>query len=271
METVITPQSIKTIQLKELWEFRELLYFLAWRDIKVRYKQTFIGIIWAVLQPFLTMIVFTFFFNKVIGVSSGNVPYPIFAFTGLVFWNYFSSALSDTSNSLITNQSIITKVFFPRIIIPISTTIVPIIDFFFAFFFLLILLPIFHVSLSILGILSVIPALFITMVTVIGLGNFLAILNVKYRDIRYALPFFIQLLLFVTPVIYSVHTVPSKFQLFLYINPLTGVIDLVRVVMLHQYTINIVGLMISILSSIIFLFIGYTFFMKYERQIADTL
>lgn len=268
---IIKPKKKFEINLEEIWNYRELLYFLAWRDIKVRYKQTIIGILWAVLQPFLTMIVFTFFFNKVIGVSSGNIPYPIFAFSGLIFWNYFSTALSDTSNSLITNQSIITKVFFPRIIIPISTTLVPTVDFFFAFIFLIILLFVFHTPFSILGILLILPALLMTMVTVIGLGSFLAILNTKYRDIRYALPFFIQLLLFVTPVIYSINSIPLKYQVLLYINPLTGIIDMARSILLNQNVINEFGVIISSISSVVFLLVGIAFFTRYEREVADTL
>ncbi len=268
---VIKPKKNFGINFQELWFHRELLYFLSWRDIKVRYKQTTIGILWAILQPFLTMIVFTFFFNKVIGISSGNIPYPVFAFTGLIFWNYFSSALSDTCNSLVANQSIITKVFFPRTIIPISTTIVPIVDFFFAFIFLIGLLVYFKIAFSPLELFFIIPALLVSLITAIGLGSFLAILNVKYRDVRYALPFFIQLLLFVTPVIYSVRQIPTQYQLLLYFNPLTGVIEFIKSVLFHQNTISYVGFMISIVSSIVFLFVGVLFFSRYEREIADTL
>ena len=271
MEIIITPQSKKHTSLIELWEFRELLFFLAWRDIKVRYKQTIIGIFWAVLQPFLTMIVFTFFFNKVIGVSSGNIPYPLFIFSGLLLWNYFSTSLQDVSNSLIANQSIITKVYFPRIIVLIVATIVPIVDFFFAFLFFIILFVFFHITFSFLALLSIVPALIFSMITAVGLGSFLAILNVKYRDVRYALPFFIQLLLFVTPVIYSIRQVPSAFKLFFYLNPLTGIIDLIRVTMLHEHNMNGAGLVISGISSVIFFVIGLIFFSRYERSIADAL
>lgn len=271
MELVIKPQNKNTFPVKEIWEFRELLYFLAWRDIKVRYKQTVIGILWVILQPFVTMIVFTFFFSKVLGVSSGNIPYPVFVFTGLLFWNYFSTCLQDVSNSLIANQSIVTKVFFPRIIVPISTTIVPIVDFFFSFLFLLGIILFYHVSFSFLGILMIVPALLISMISSIGVGSFLAILNVKYRDVRYALPFFIQLLLFVTPVIYPIHQVPSFFQLFLYLNPLTGAIESVKVFLLHQQNFNMLGMAISTTSSMVFLIVGVLFFLRYERGIVDSL
>lgn len=271
MKLIIKPKNKNIFPLQEIWEFRELFYFLAWRDIKVRYKQTTIGIIWAILQPFLTMIVFTFFFNKVAGISSGNIPYPLFAFTGLIFWNYFSSALSDTSNSLIANQSIITKVFFPRIIIPFSTAIVPLVDFFFAFLLLIVLFFVFHIQINPLELLIIIPALLLSFITALGFGEFLAILNVQYRDIRYALPFFIQLLLFVTPVIYSINKLPKEFQLLLYLNPLTGVIEASRSVLLHQSNVNINGIAISIVSSCFLFLLGGFFFTKYERDIADNL
>ena len=271
VEIIIRPQGRNILSFKEIWQFRELLYFLVWRDIKVRYKQTAIGIFWAVLQPFLTMVVFTFFFNRVLGVTSGDIPYPIFVFTGLLFWNYFSTSLQNVSNSLVANQSIITKVFFPRIIILIATTIVPIVDFFFAFLFLLGLLFFFQVQFSLLGILFILPALLLTLITVVGLGSILAIVNVKYRDVRYALPFFIQLLLFITPVIYSIDKVPANFQLLLYLNPLTGAIESVKTLLLQQGVFPLLGTMISLSSGLALLLFGIFFFFRYEREIADSL
>lgn len=271
MEIVIKPNNNQFFSLMELFKYKELFFFLAWRDIKVRYKQTLIGIFWAVLQPFLTMIVFTFFFNNVLKVSSGNVPYAVFSFTGLIFWNYFSTALNDVSNSLVANQSIITKVFFPRIIIPVSTTIVPLVDFLFSFLILLILLLFFHVIPDPVGLLFVVPSITLSMISALGLGGILSILNVRYRDIRYALPFFIQLLLFITPVIYSIQSVPKNLQLFLYINPMTGVIESMRSTLLHQSTFNMVGFIISFVSSCILLLLGMFLFGKYEQEIADII
>ncbi|SRR5258708_2022939 len=268
---IIKPNKHFGIDVKELWFYRELFYFLAWRDIKVRYKHMILGIGWAVLQPLLTMVVFTFIFNKIGGISSGKVPYILFSFTGLVFWNYFSSALSDVSNSFVANQSILTKVFFPRLIIPISATIVPVVDFFFSFVVLFFLLLFFHISINLLGLFTIVLLLMLSILTAIGLGGILSILNVKYRDIRYALPFFIQLLLFITPVIYSVNLIPRKFQLFLYINPMTGVIETARAVLFHQYQINLLGLLISIVSSCVLLLLGILFFARYEQEIADII
>lgn len=271
MEIVIKPRSKHSISFAELWEYRELFYFLALRDIKVRYKQTLLGILWAILQPLITMVVFTIFFNKIIGVSSGKIPYAVFSFSGLIFWDYFSAALQESSNSLISNQSIITKVFFPRIIIPISSTIVPLVDFFSSFIMLLLLLLFFHVAISSITFLCIIPLLFFSIVTVIGLGGILSIVNVTYRDVRYALPFFIQLLLFVTPVIYPIQKVSKTFQLFLYINPMTGIIDVMRSTLFSQSVANVEGVMISTVSACIIFLLGSFVFSRYERGVADVL
>lgn len=259
------------IDLKELWSYRELFYFLVWRDIKVRYKQTVLGILWAVLQPVLTMVIFTFLFNRVLHVSSGEIPYAVFSFTGLIFWNYFSTSLSDVSNSFVANQSIVTKVFFPRLIIPIAATITPLIDFFFSLIVLIGLMVFFKVSIHAAGFLFLIPSLLMSVVTTIGLGSILSIVNVKYRDVRYALPFFIQLLLFVSPVIYSIHQVPKNMQLLLYLNPITGVIEFMRSVLFSNYALNFSGVIISCISSTVLLLLGVIVFLRFEREIADTL
>lgn len=268
---VITSKSGKTISLKELWDYRELFYFFIWRDIKVKYKQTVIGIVWAILQPFLTMVVFTFFFNKVAGISSGNIPYPVFSFTGLIFWNYFSSSVQEASNSFIANQSVITKVYFPRVIIPIVSTLVSLLDFFFAFIVLLGLFLFFRVSINPLGILIILPALSMTFISAVGIGGLLSILNVKYRDIRYALPFFFQILLFVTPVIYSIDKIPSFLQLILYFNPMTGVLELVRGTLFQHSQINFFGIFISLLSTVFGVILFIMIFKEFESGIADAI
>jgi len=268
VEIVITPKK-KNFNLKEIWDYRELFYFLVLRDISVRYKQTVLGILWTIIQPLFTMVVFTIFFNKIAGITSNTIPYPIFSFIGLVYWNYFSTSLSDVSNSLIVNQSIVTKVFFPRLIVPIYSAIVPAVDFFFSFSVLFVLLFIYHVQINLTGLLFVIPSLLFAMFLSIGFGSMLAIINVKYRDIRYVLPFFIQLLLFVSPVIYSTNIVSKQFQVLLYLNPMTGVIEFVRASLLHGYQVSILGLLISGLSSIILFILGTYIFLHYEKEIAD--
>lgn len=271
MLTTITFNNKSRVSLSEIWRYRELLYFLSWRDIKVRYKQTFIGIFWAILQPILVMVVFTFFFNKVLQVTPGTIPYPVFSFSGLLFWNYFSMSLSSVSNSLITDQSIITKVYFPRIIIPIASAITPLLDFFFSMIVFFVLLLFFKTDVNFLGLFMIFPEILLTLTTTVGLGSILSIINIKYRDVRYALPFFIQLLLFVTPVIYSIHQVPKNLQLFLYLNPLGGIIELLRHTLFQNYELNVIGVGISILSSLVLFVMGVIIFMRFERQIADDL
>ncbi|MDE1967240.1 MAG: ABC transporter permease, partial [Patescibacteria group bacterium] len=198
--TVIRPKKIFHLRdLKELWDYRELLYFFTWRDLKVRYKQTFIGAAWAIFQPFVTMVVFSVFFGGLAKIPSDGVPYPIFVYTGLLFWQFFSAALSSTSNSLVGNQALITKVYFPRLILPVSSVITQLVDFAIAALILLGLMFYYGFMPSLLGIAIVPLLLIITFMASVGGGLFLAAINVKYRDVRYALPFFVQILLFVTP------------------------------------------------------------------------
>lgn len=256
------------IDWKELWQYRELLYFLAWRDIKVRYKQTVIGVLWAILQPFLTMVVFAIFFGRIAGISSGDIPYPIFAYAGLLFWNYFSNSLASASASLIYGQSIIQKIYFPRIIMPIASTLVFLIDFFFAAIIFIGLMVYYHLSPTLLGIALVVPSLIITFLSCSGLGLIFSAINVKYRDVHYALPFFIQLLIFVTPVIYPT-SVLGRYQWLWYLNPMSGVIETMRVGLLGVGTINWGLFASSILLSILLFFSGVLYFKKSEKDFAD--
>jgi len=258
------------IDLKELWRFRELFYFLAWRDIKIRYKQTIIGIAWAVLQPFLTMVIFSIFFGRVVGISSGEIPYPIFVYSGLLFWNYFANSLSMASNSLIADQNIIQKVYFPKIIIPLASTLVFLLDFFFAFIILFGLMIYYHFPPNLAGILIIVPSLVITFFSFSGLSLFFSAVNVKYRDVRYALPFFIQLLIFLTPVIYPA-SILGKHQWLLYLNPMSGVIETVRAGLLGVGTINWLVFGFSGLLSILLFILGLLYFKRSERFFADVI
>lgn len=271
--TVIKPIRGIHIGWKELNKYRELFYYFAWRDFKVRYKQTAIGASWAIFQPFFTMVVFTLFFNKVAKVSSGDtsVPYAIFSYTGLLFWNYFSSALTRSSNSLVANQSVLTKIYFPRIIAPISATIVALIDFFFAFLVFIGLMFYYHMAPGLAGILFLIPAIIITFIAAAGVGMYSAALNVKYRDVQQIIPFFIQIGLFLTPVIYPVTMVPHRFQWILYLNPMTGVITTMRNFWLHQGSVNVGLLAISIASALVMLILGFIYFSFKEREFADII
>lgn len=269
--TTIRPKKAFSFRdLQEVWACRELLYFFTWRDLKVRYKQTLIGATWAILQPFITMVVFTVFFGKLVQMPSDNVPYPIFVYVGLLFWQFFSSALSDTSNVLIGNQSIITKVYFPRLILPLSAVLTKFVDFAIASLILIGLMFYYGYLPPLVGFLLVPLLLIITFMAAVGSGLFLAAVNVKYRDVRYALPFFIQILLFLTPVIYPASIV-GKYSWVLALNPMTGVIQSARAALLGTTPINWLLLTISFCACLVILIIGTIYFKKVERYFADIL
>ena len=269
--TVIRPRKTFSLKdIKELWQYRELLYFFSWRDLKVRYKQTAIGVAWAVLQPFITMVVFSVFFGKLAGIPSDGVPYPIFVYTGLLFWQFFSDALSETSNSLVANKSIITKVYFPRLILPISSVITKFIDFLIASSILVLMMFYYGYTPFVSGLWILPFLLLITFMASTGLGLFLSAVNVKYRDVRYALPFFIQLLLFVTPVIYPA-SIAGKYSKILALNPMTGVVQSARAALLGTTPINWILLLISSVACFIILLVGIAYFKKVERFSADII
>ncbi len=269
--TIIKPKKTFSLaDIKELWKYKELIYFFSWKDIKVRYKQTLIGGLWAIFQPFITMVVFTVFFGKLAGIPSDNVPYPIFVYVGLLFWQFFSSALSDTSNTLISNQSIITKVYFPRLILPISAVVTKFLDFIIAAIILAGMMIYYGYVPSVQGILILPILLIITFFASTGLGLFLAAVNVKYRDVRYALPFFIQILLFVTPVIYPA-SIAGKYSWILALNPMTGVIQSARAGLLHTTPINFSLLTLSALACVVMLVVGVIYFKIVERYFADII
>ncbi len=266
---VIKPKKIfHWSDLKELWHYRELLYFFSWRDLKVRYKQTAIGAGWAIFQPLITMVVFTVFFGTLAKIPSDGVPYPIFVYVGLLFWQFFSSALGDTSNALIANQSIITKVYFPRLILPVSAVITKLVDFFIASLILLGLMFYYGYTPHLGGLILLPLLLIIAFMAAVGTGLSLAAINVKYRDVRYALPFFIQILLFVTPVIYPA-SIAGEYSKYLAINPMMGVIQNARATLLGTMPINWTLIGISALTSAILLLIGIYVFKKVERYFAD--
>ncbi len=267
--TIIRPKKLFHLRdLKELWQYRELLYFFTWRDLKVRYKQTMIGVAWAIFQPLITMVVFTVFFGNLAKVPSDNIPYPIFVFTGLLFWQFFSTALSETSNCLVTNQAIITKVYFPRLILPLSSVLTKLVDFLIAAAILAIMM-IFYGFVPQLSSIVVVPlVLIISFMASVGLGLILAAINVKYRDVRYALPFFIQMLLFITPVIYPA-SIAGKYSWLLALNPMTGAIQSARASLLGTTPVNWALIGISFVACLILMFVGIYIFKKVERYFAD--
>lgn len=269
--TILRPKKTITINdLKELWRYRELLYFFTWRDLKVRYKQTLIGAVWAILQPLVTMVIFTVFFGKLTQMPSDGVPYPIFVYVGLLFWQFFSSALSETSNVLISNQAIITKVYFPRLILPLSSVLTKFVDFAIASLILIGMMFYYGYTPHLLGIFIIPLLLLITFMAAVGSGLCLASVNVKYRDVRYALPFFIQILLFLTPVIYPA-SIAGNYSWLLALNPMTGVIQSARAALLGTTPINWLLLAISSVACLCLLIVGGIYFKKIERYFADIL
>jgi len=254
--------------LKELWDYRELVYFFVWRDLKVRYKQTIIGVAWAVFQPVMTMIVFSIFFGTLAKMPSEGVPYPIFVYSGLLFWNFFVSSLTDVSNCLISNQSIVTKVYFPRLILPIANVFTNFVDFLIASGVLVALMVYYGFAPHFTGLLILPLLLLITFASSAGLGLFFASINVKYRDVRYILPFFIQLLIFVSPVIYPAGIL-GKYTILFGINPIAGVISTARSVLFGIMSVSWLSLGFSIVTSVILLFVGLISFRNAEEIFAD--
>lgn len=268
--TVIKPKKgITPIDFEELYRYRELLSVLALRDIKVRYKQTFFGGLWAVAQPLITMIIFSIFFGQIAKVPSEGIPYPAFSYSGLLIWIFFVNSVNLASSSLLNNVRLITKVYFPRIIIPLSTTLVSLVDYFVASVILFGIMFFYQIPFSI-NLLFIPLIVFITLILAIGMGLFLSAINVKYRDVKYVIPFFLQLLIFLTPVIYPV-SIAGKYEWLLYLNPMSGIVEAHRALTLGHQPVNI-GLLISsfVISFIIFI-IGITYFKSTERYFADII
>lgn len=257
------------INWNELWQFKELFQTLAWRDIKVKYKQTFIGVIWAILQPIVQMVVFSFFFGKLANIPSDNVPYPLFSFSGLILWTMFTSALTTSSNSLVGSANLISKVYFPRIVVPVATTIVTYIDYLIAWTVLGLLFVVFQYMPVWTIILSPIVALG-PLILANGIGFFLSAINVRFRDIRYALPFFVQLLIFISPVIYPV-SVAGQFEWVVKLNPMSGYLELHRSLILGHQSVDPWAVAYSVTVSLVILFLGFYYFNWQQRKFADII
>ncbi len=272
LEITIRPQrGLISVNFRELWVFRELLYFLAWRDIKVKYKQTALGAAWAILQPFLTMVVFSLLFGKLAKVPSDNIPYPIFAYAGLLPWNYFSSALSSSGNSLVASSNLITKVYFPRLIIPASASLAGLLDFLIASVILIAMMFFYHFTPNALGIILIPVLVFMTFLVAVGCGLWLSALNVEYRDFQYVIPFLVQIWMFATPVIYPVTLVPQKYHWLLALNPMGGIIEAFRAATLGHRPVNWDFLIISSGIGILIFITGLLYFRKAERSFADVI
>jgi lipopolysaccharide transport system permease protein len=270
MEYEIKSQSKITVGFAELWQFRELFYFFTWRDIKVKYKQTVLGFVWAILQPFLMMLIFSVFFGKALKVPSDNVPYPVFVFSGLLLWTVFSSGVSNAGNSMVSNANIIKKIYFPRLIIPFSSILVSLFDFLMALVVFVGILIYYQTNIDYTRMIIFLPCgLLIAIISTFGIGTFLAALNIKYRDFRYVIPFLIQVLMFLTPVIYPISILPKLWMKYIIaINPMYAAIELFRNGIIKK-PLDLNLILISLFSAVLFLLIGVLYFRKTEAYFAD--
>ena len=264
------------LNLADLWNYRELVFFLIWRDIKVRYKQTLLGAAWAIIQPFFTMVVFTIFFGRLAGVPSDGVPYPIFSYTGLLPWGLFTKALTDAGRAMVANRAMITKIYFPRLVIPLASVLSGLVDFAIAFIVLAGMIIYYNnvpgdydsISIS-LTILTLPLFIILALVTALGVGLWLAALNVKYRDINYVLPFLTQFWLFITPVAYPASMIPEQWRWLYALNPMTGVVEGFRWALLGTGEGPSLMLAVSTSISILVLISGLFYFRRMERTFAD--
>ena len=256
-----------SLKLRELWEYRELLYFLTWRDIRVRYKQTMLGAAWAIIQPFFTMVVFSLFFGTLAKMPSDGVPYPIFSYAGLLPWQYFAYSLGQSSNSLVGSANLIRKVYFPRLIIPLSAVLAGVVDFAIAFIVLLGMMVYFRVWPT-SGIFLLPLFLLLALVTALGVGLWLSALNVRYRDIRYIVPFITQFWMFATPVVYPSSLLNEPWRTLYGLNPMVGVVEGFRWALLGT---NPPGpmMLVSALVSLAILVSGLFYFRRMEKTFAD--
>jgi len=271
METVLRPsRGLVALDLGEIWRYRELLYFLVWRDVKVRYKQTALGVAWAVLQPVLTMLVFSLVFGRLARMPTGGVPYPIFAFAALLPWQLFAHALTESGNSLINHQGLVTKVYFPRLLLPLSAVLAGLVDF--AVAFLVLAGMMIHERIVPGAAILLLPGfVLLALLTALAVGIWLAALNVRYRDVRYTLPFLTQFWLFATPIAYPSSLVPAAWRPWYGLNPMAGVVEGFRWALLGQGEGVGPLLRVSIAMVVLLLVGGVIYFKKTERTFADLM
>jgi len=268
--TTIRPRSgWHMLDFKEIWAYRELLVVFTMRDIKVRYKQTVLGAAWAIIQPLTTMIIFTVIFGRLAKIPSEGFPYPVFVYAGLLPWTFFANALSTSGNSLVGSSHLISKVYFPRLIIPLSSVGAGIVDLLISTSILLLLMLAYQVPLT-LQILAAPLLMFGVITTALGVGTLLSALTVSYRDFRFVVPFMIQIWMYLTPVVYGVTFIPEKYRWLLMLNPMAGYIDGCRAVFLGK-PFNLASLAVSVIMSIVLLCIGAAYFEKVERRFADVI
>ena len=256
--------------LRDLWEYRELLYFLTWRDIKVRYKQTALGAGWALLQPLLTMVVFTFVFGRFAGVPSNGVPYPLFSFAALLPWQYFASAVGRSGVSLVNSSNLISKVYFPRLVVPLAAAIAPLVDFAIAFLILIVMM--FYYGVMPTWTILYLPVfILLAFATALAISLWLSALNVRYRDINYLIPFMVQIWMFVSPVAYPSSLVPEKWQLLYGLNPMASVVEGFRWALLGSGQPPDSLMLVSSCMVLVVFFTGLVYFHKTEQTFADII
>jgi lipopolysaccharide transport system permease protein len=261
---------LMSLGFRELWEYRELLYFLVWRDIKVRYKQTVLGAAWAIIQPVFMMIVFSLFFGRLARVPSDGIPYPIFVYCALLPWQLFAYSLSESSNSLVANERLITKVYFPRLLVPISSTLGGLVDFVIAFAILLLMMAWYGIRPT--WAIAALPGLILlAMASALGVGLWLSALNVRYRDVRYTIGFLIQFWLLATPVAYPSSLIPGRWRALYGLNPMAGVVEGFRWALLGQSQAPGALLAVSVVVVILILIGGLYYFRRMEAEFADVV
>ena len=266
--TLIRPAGIGWLSLRELWAYRELLYFLVLRDLKVRYRQTGMGVAWAVLQPAATTVIFTLLLGKLAHLASNGIPYPLFAFAGLAIWTYFASALSAASLCLVSSASLISKVYFPRILLVLAAALVPVVDLFFALVSLAVLMAYYGSPVRVQA-LAAIPFALLAFVIALGAGLGLSSLNVRFRDVRNVLPLVTQIWLFATPVVYTLTSLPSPWRRLAWLNPMTSVMLGFRWALVGTPAPSVLGVAVGTAVALAFLAGGFVYFTRAERRFAD--
>jgi lipopolysaccharide transport system permease protein len=267
------PRRSFSLQLAEFWRYRDLLYILIWRDVKVRYKQTALGIVWVFLQPLISLIIFSFLFGSILGVPSGELPYPLYTLAGLLPWNYFAASLNKSSGSLVINAPIITKVYFPRMLFPVAAVLAGLVDFSISFILMLGLMIYYQIGLS-PAILALPLFLLLNILCAIGFSLWLSSLNVRFRDVTYLVPFMVQIWFYLTPVIYASELLPDFIQPLLLLNPLTGIVEGFRWAIFGSQLYappSVTMMIVTIVIMVFVLFGGILFFRRIEQSFADII
>jgi lipopolysaccharide transport system permease protein len=257
------------INLKELWTHRELLFFLVWRDVKIRYKQTLLGAAWAIIQPLLTMLVFTFIFGRIAKIDSNGIPYPVFAYAALLPWTFFANAITQSGNSIVGSAHLITKVYFPRPIIPVAAVCAGLVDLAVAFPMLVVLMFYYRIGIT-LNALYLVPLVVLTTLLAIAVGTWISAINVKYRDVKFAMPFVVQIWMYLSPIAYPSKVIPVKWRTLYSLNPVVGIVDGYRAALLGQ-AFEWKTLLISLAVTLVFLVLASHQFRKMEKGFADII